>query len=106
MNLVDNKVVNFETYKVTHSLSKAEQQQRLFDWEVQVAIDFLKDGRIDDVYDCIAAGLLIKQNRTTDYERKYFDKILTRIGERGFAEEEKELRWRLQKYLKLDEDKK
>lgn len=104
--MVDKTLINFETYKETHNLSKAEQQQRLFDWEVQAAIDFLKDGRIDDVYDCIAAGLLIKQNRTTDYERKYFDKILTRIGERGFEKEEKELRWRLQKYLKLDEDKK
>jgi hypothetical protein len=103
--LRDNKVVNFETYKVTHNLSKAEQQQRLFDWEIQSAVDFLKDGRIDDVYDCIKAGLLVNQNRTTDYERKYFDKILTAIGNKGFKDEEKELRWRLQKYLKLDEDK-
>lgn len=102
--MADRTLVNFDTYKKTRNLAKAEYEQRIFDWEVGIVIDFLKQGKIEDAYDLIAAGLLIKQNRTTNYERRYFDKMLTEIGKRGYENEEKELRWRLQKVLKLKED--
>ena len=105
MVLIDKTLVNFETFKRTHNLSKAEQEQRLYDWETKVICDFLKQGKIDDAYDLIAAGLLIKQNKTTDKERTYFDRMLSDVGSRGFENEEKELRWRLQKYLRIKNDR-
>lgn len=101
----DNKVVNFETYKVTRNLAKAEQDQRIYNWEVKILVEFLEKGKVDDAYDIIAAGLLIKQGKTTDYEREYWNRVLYDIGSRGYEKEEKEIRWRLQKYLKLDGDK-
>ncbi len=103
--MVDKTLVNFETYKRTRSLSKAEQTQRIYNWSVNAIIDFLKQGKINDAYDCIYAGLLIEQNKTTDYERTYYDRMLSEIGSRGFENEEKELRWRLQKYLRMENDR-
>lgn len=94
--------IRFETYKKTRNLAKAEQNRRLYNWEVSVLVDYLKRGRIDDAYDLLFAGLLVMQNKTTDKERQLIHNMLTDIGRQGFETEEKELRWRLQKYLKLE----
>lgn len=105
--MIDKTLVNFETYKRTRNLDVAERSQRIYNWQVKVIAEFLADGKIEDAYDLIAAGLLVKENETTDYGRNKFNKLLKDIGDMGFVEEEKELRWRLQKYLKTNtnEDK-
>lgn len=104
--MVDKTLINFGEYKRTRNLSSAEQSQRIYEWEVKVIIDFLKQDKISDAYDLIRAGLLVEQNKTTDYERTYFDNMLSDIGSRGYEDEEKELRWKLQKYLKIKGDEK
>ena len=40
--------IRFETYKKTRNLAKAEQNRRLYNWEVSVLVDYLKRWRIDD----------------------------------------------------------
>lgn len=96
--------INFETYRKTRDLELAERRQRIYNWSVKVIAEFLADGKIDDAYDLITAGLLIKENATTDYERKKYSKLLEDVGKLGYEKEEKQIRWRLQKYLKLKGD--
>ena len=103
--MIDKTLVNFETFKRTRNLDVAERNQRIYNWVVKIISEYVADGKLDDAYDLLVAGLMVKENATTDYERKKYSKVLEDVGKLGYEKEEKELRWRLQKYLKLDEDK-
>lgn len=96
-----DNTVNFETYKKTRSLEQAEIEQRAFNWQVKTQIEYISQGKLDDAEDLLRAGLLIKENRTTDEIRKHFSEVLAEVGRRGYEKEEQELRWRLQNYLKI-----
>ena len=98
----ENRVlVSFETFRKTHNLGAAEREQRIFNWQVESIVEYVKQGKLNDAEDLLIAGLGVKENVTTDYERKKYSDILTKVGECGYKNEEQELRWRLQKYLRM-----
>ena len=101
-----DNTVNFETFKKTRSLDQAEREQRIFNWQVDRIVEFIKQGKLNDAEDLLIAGLGIRENVTTDYERKKYSEILKKVGEYGYENEERELRWRLQKYLRIKGDHK
>ncbi len=92
-------LVNFETFQKTRDLEEAEREQRIFNWQAERIVEYVKQGKLNDAEDLLIAGLLVKENATTDYERKKYSDILAKVGEYGYKNEEQELRWRLQKYL-------
>lgn len=101
---MNTNMVNLDVFKRTRSIDAAEREQRAFEWQVKTQIEFISQGRISDAEDLLRAGLLIKENRTTDEERKHFNRVLAEVGRRGYKDAERELRWRLQKYLTIEEE--
>lgn len=101
---MNTNMLNLDVFKRTRSIDAAEREQRAFEWQVKTQIEFISQGRISDAEDLLRAGLLIKENRTTDKERKHFDRVLAEVGRRGYKDAERELRWRLQRYLTIEEE--
>ena len=97
----DRTLVNLETFKKTRDLEAAEREQRIFNWQVERVIEFVKKDKLSDSEDLLLAYLGIKEyNRVIGDGRNGCDRILTEVGNRGYKDAEKELRWRLQKYLR------
>lgn len=97
-----DNTVSFETYKKTRSLEQAEREQKSFEWKVNTQIELIRNGRIDDAEDLLIAFLGVKENVTTDEERKKCIRIISEIENKGFQKEAEELRWRLNKYLSIE----
>lgn len=97
----DRTLVNFETYKKTRDLEAAEREQRIFNWQVERLIEYIKQDKLSDAEDLLLAYLGIKKyNKVIGDGKNGCDKLLKELGNRGYDEAEKELRWRLQKYLR------
>ncbi len=98
----ENRVlVNFETFQKTRDLEAAEREQRIFNWEVETIIAYIEQDKLSDAEDLLLAYLGIKMyNKVIGDGRNGCDKLLKEIGNRGYAEAEQELRWRLQKHLR------
>ena len=92
-------LIDFEKYKKTKDMGSATASQRIFEWQVQTQIDFIKNGIISDAADCLEALFRVKPSEMEASKRKC-DRILKELKKRGYVEQEKELRWRLQRYLK------
>lgn len=97
-----DNTVNFETYKHTHDLRKAQAEQRMYEWQTGRLVEFISQGRVSDATDLVAAGLLIKQNHTTNYEREYYNRMIDDVAKLGYEKEAEQIRWTLQKHLKID----
>ena len=94
------KTINLEVYKRTRNVGEAERKQRIFDWEVGAVIEYLDKGSIKDAEDLLIAYLGVRENAVTPDTQNGCDRILREVGKRGHEQEEKQLRWSLQKYLK------